>query len=64
MPFSALVDGEPPGVAHGLDVDKQGHGTMSQQRLYQLIREPRSITDRKLEITFLAPCEAYAFTFG
>ncbi|HMI98668.1 MAG TPA: redoxin domain-containing protein [Gaiellaceae bacterium] len=64
VPFRVLVDGEPPGAAHGLDVDEQGRGTVVQQRLYQLIREPRSITDRTLEITFLAPCEAYAFTFG
>jgi thiol-disulfide isomerase/thioredoxin len=64
VPFRVLVDGEPPGAAHGLDVDEQGRGTLVQQRLYQLIREPRSITDRTLEITFLAPCKAYAFTFG
>jgi thiol-disulfide isomerase/thioredoxin len=65
VPFRVLVDGEPPGAAHGLDVDEQGQGTVSQQRLYQLIREPGSITDRTFEITFLAPgVEAYAFTFG
>jgi thiol-disulfide isomerase/thioredoxin len=64
VPVRVLVDGEPPGEAHGLDVDEQGRGTLEQQRLYQLVREPRSITDRTLEITFLAPCEAYAFTFG
>ena len=65
VPFRVLVDGEPPGAARGLDVDEQGHGTLAQQRLYQLIRERRSITDRTFEITFLAPgVEAYAFTFG
>jgi hypothetical protein len=65
VPFRVLVDGEPPGGAHGLDVDEQGDGTLSQQRLYQLIRERGSITDRTFEITFLAPgVEAYAFTFG
>jgi thiol-disulfide isomerase/thioredoxin len=65
VPFRVLVDGEPPGDAHGLDVDEQGNGTLSQQRLYQLIREPGSITDRTFEITFLAPgVEAYCFTFG
>jgi thiol-disulfide isomerase/thioredoxin len=63
--FRVLVDGEPPGAAHGLDVDEGGHGTVSQQRLYQLIREPGSIADRTFEITFLAPgVEAYCFTFG
>jgi thiol-disulfide isomerase/thioredoxin len=63
--FRVLVDGEAPGDAHGLDIDKQGNGTLSQQRLYQLVREPRSITDRTFEITFFASgVEAYAFTFG
>jgi thiol-disulfide isomerase/thioredoxin len=65
VPFSMLVDGEPPGAAHGLDIDQQGHGTVAQQRLYQLIREPGTITDRTFEITYLAPgVEVYAFTFG
>jgi thiol-disulfide isomerase/thioredoxin len=65
VPFRVLVDGEPPGDAHGLDVDEQGNGTVAQQRLYQLIREGGSITDRTFEITFLAPgVEAYVFTFG
>jgi hypothetical protein len=65
VPFVVLVDGEPPGGAHGLDVDEQGHGTLSEQRLHQLIRERGPITDRTFEIMFLAPgAEAYAFTFG
>jgi thiol-disulfide isomerase/thioredoxin len=65
VPFRVLVDGEPPGDAHGLDVDEQGRGTVTQQRLYQLIRERGSIDDRTFEITFLAPdVEAYCFTFG
>jgi thiol-disulfide isomerase/thioredoxin len=65
VPFRVLVDGDPPGDAHGLDVDEQGHGTLSQQRLHQLIRERGAITDRTFEITYLAPgVEAYCFTFG
>jgi thiol-disulfide isomerase/thioredoxin len=65
VPFQVLVDGEPPGAAHGLDVDEQGKGAVAEQRLYQLIREPGSVTDRTFEITFLAPgVEAYVFTFG
>jgi hypothetical protein len=60
-----FVDGEPPGDAHGLDVDEEGSGTVVQQRLYQLIREPGSIEDRTFEISFPAPgVEAYCFTFG
>jgi hypothetical protein len=65
VPFRVLIDGEPPGAAHGLDVDEEGQGAVSQQRLYQLIREPGSIADRTFEISFLAPgVEAYSFTFG
>jgi hypothetical protein len=63
--FRVLVDGEPPGAAHGLDVDVQGNGTVAEQRLYQLIRQPQPIADRQFEIEFLDPgVEAYAFTFG
>jgi len=65
VPFRVLVDGEPPGEAHGVDVDERGQGTVVEPRLYQLIREPGSITDRTIEITFLAPgVEGYVFTFG
>jgi len=63
--FRVSVDDEPPGDAHGLDVDEQGEGRVTQQRLHQLIREPGRVTDRTLEISFLDPgVEAYAFTFG
>jgi hypothetical protein len=65
VPFRVLVDGKPPGDAHGLDVDAQGNGTVAQQRLYQLVRERDAITDRTFEITFLGSgVEAYVFTFG
>ncbi len=65
VPFRVLVDGEPPGAAHGLDIDEQGYGTVAQQRLHQLIRQPGSIEDRTFEITFQAPgVEAFVFTFG
>ena len=63
--FRVRIDGQPPGVAHGIDVDDQGNGTVSQQRLYQLIRQPQPIADRQFEIEFLDPgVEAFAFTFG
>jgi len=63
--FRVLVDGEPPGDAHGLDIDEDGNGTLDRPRLHQLIRERGSITDRTFEIAFLAPgAEAYCFTFG
>jgi thiol-disulfide isomerase/thioredoxin len=65
VPFRVLVDGEVPGAAHGLDVDEEGRGTLVQPRLYQLVREPGSITDRTFEVAFLdAGVEAYVFTFG
>jgi thiol-disulfide isomerase/thioredoxin len=65
VPFHVRVDGQPPGPAHGLDVDQEGRGTLIQPRLYQLVREPGSITDRTFEIAFLdAGVEAYVFTFG
>ncbi len=62
--FRVLIDGQPPGAARGIDVDEQGNGTVSEQRLYQLIRQPKPIADRRFEIEFLDPgVEAYAFTF-
>ena len=53
--FRVLIDGKPPGAAHGIDVDEQGNGTVTEQRLYQLIRQPKPITDRQFEIEFLDP---------
>jgi thiol-disulfide isomerase/thioredoxin len=63
--FRVLIDGKPPGAAHGGDVDEQGYGTLDQQRMYQLIRQQKPIGDRVFEIEFLdAGAEAFAFTFG
>ncbi len=63
--FRLRVDGQPPGSAHGVDADEQGNGMVDDQRLYQLIRQPKPIVDRQLEIEFLDPgVEAFAFTFG
>lgn len=63
--FRVLLDGRSPGPAHGIDVDEQGYGSVTEQRLYQLIRQPKPIADRLLEIEFLDPgVEGYAFTFG
>ena len=63
--FRVLIDGRPPGAAHGIDVDEQGDGTETEQRLYQLIRHPKSIADRQFEIEFFGSgVEAFAFTFG
>jgi thiol-disulfide isomerase/thioredoxin len=63
--FRVLVDGQPPGAAHGSDTDAEGHGTLTGQRLYQLIRQPGPIADRTFEITFTGSgAQAFAFTFG
>ncbi len=63
--FQVLLDGQPPGVAHGIGVDDQGNGTVTEQRLYQLIRQRGIITEHTFEITFLDPgVQAYVFTFG
>jgi hypothetical protein len=63
--FRVLIDGQHPGPAHGVDVDDQGYGTVTEQRLYQLVRQPGPIADRTFEITFLdSAVEAYAMTFG
>ena len=65
VPFRVKVDGQPPGDAHGLDVDQNGEGVVVEPRLHQLIREDGRITERTFEITFAAAgVGAYAFTFG
>ena len=63
--FRVRLDGQPPGAAHGTDIDGQGRGNVVQPRLYQLIRQDGPVTDRTFDITFLDPgVEAYTFTFG
>jgi thiol-disulfide isomerase/thioredoxin len=63
--FRVLIDGQPPGAARGIDVDEQGAGTVTEQRLYQLIRQPKPIPDRQFQIEFLGSgVEVFAFTFG
>ena len=63
--FRVSIDGQPPDAAHGSDVDNQDYGTATEQRLYQLIRQPKPIVDRQFEIEFLDPgAEVFAFTFG
>ena len=63
--FRVTIDGQSPGIAHGVDVDGEGKGTVTQQRLYQLIRQQQPIVDRQFEIEFLDPgVEAFDFTFG
>jgi thiol-disulfide isomerase/thioredoxin len=63
--FRVLIDGKPPLAAHGIDTDDQGNGTVTEQRLYQLIRQPHPNADRQFDIEFLDPgVQTFAFTFG
>jgi thiol-disulfide isomerase/thioredoxin len=63
--FRVAIDGKLPGSSHGGDVDEGGQGIAVEQRLYQLIRQPRPIMERHFEIEFLdAGVEVFAFTFG
>ena len=63
--FRVLVDGQPAGADHGTDVDEQGSGTLTGQRVYQLVRQHGPVTERTFEIAFLDPGAAtYSFTFG
>jgi cytochrome c biogenesis protein CcdA/thiol-disulfide isomerase/thioredoxin len=63
--FRVKLDGAAPGEAHGMDTDAEGAGVVTQQRLYQLIRQPHGVADHTFEIEFLDPgVQAYSFTFG
>jgi thiol-disulfide isomerase/thioredoxin len=63
--FRVTIDGAFPGADHGFDVDAEGWGTVREDRLYQLVRQAGSVTDRTFEIKFSDPgVRAYAFTFG
>jgi thiol-disulfide isomerase/thioredoxin len=65
IPFRVLLDGEPPGPSHGVDVDEHGDGALREGRMYQLVRQHDAVRERTLQITFLEPgAEAYSFTFG
>ena len=65
IPFRVFLDGEIAKDAHGSDVDPAGSGMVSDQRTYQLIRQPGAIAERLFEVEFLdAGIEAYCFTFG
>ena len=63
--FKVTLDGQAPGADHGADIDAQGQGTVTGQRLYQLVRQRGSVGDRTFEIEFIDPgAQAFAFTFG
>jgi hypothetical protein len=63
--FRVLIDGQPPGSAHGVDLDEQGNGVVAEPRMYQLIRQTGRVADHQFEIQFLDPgVEVFVFTFG
>jgi thiol-disulfide isomerase/thioredoxin len=63
--FAVLLDGQPPGDDHGLDVDESGEGAVDEPRMYQLVRQRGGAAERDFEITFLDPdVRAYVLTFG
>ena len=64
--FRVRIDGADPGASHGTDTDASGAGVVTDQRLYQLIRQPAGEIHRHtFTIEFLdAGVQAYAFTFG
>ena len=63
--FRVRIDGELARDCHGADVTDQGMGSIREPRLYQLVRQSGTITDRTFEIEFLEPgVRAYCFTFG
>ena len=63
--YVVRLDGVPPGANHGVDTTPDGHGTVTTQRLYQLIRSSGKVGEHTFEIEFLDPqVQAFAFTFG
>jgi hypothetical protein len=65
IPFRLRLDGDAPGLSHGVDVDANGDGVLRDSRMYQLVRQHDAVRQRTLEITFSeAGAEAYSFTFG
>lgn len=63
--FRVRLDDAVPGNSHGVDTDAQGEGVITEQRLYQLIRQPDPSGEHVFSIEFLdVGAQAYAFTFG
>jgi hypothetical protein len=65
VPFRVTIDNEPLDDAAGSDVGPDGSGILTQQRMYQLMRQQAPIIDRVFAIEFLERgAEGFAFTFG
>jgi hypothetical protein len=50
--FRITIDGAAPGERHGTDVDAEGNGVVTEQRLYQLDRQTGAIREQTFEIRF------------
>jgi cytochrome c biogenesis protein CcdA/thiol-disulfide isomerase/thioredoxin len=63
--FHVELDGAPPGPNHGVDTRADGIGTVTEERLYQLIRQSQQVGQHTVTIQFLdRGVRAYSFTFG
>jgi len=63
--FRVTMDGQALGENHGVDTDAQGNGTVTEYRLYQLVRQKGAVGDHIFAIEFLDPgVQAFSFTFG
>lgn len=63
--FRVTINGAPPGADHGFDVDADGWGKVSDERLYQLVRQAGPVGEHTFEIEFFgAGVRAYGFRFG
>ena len=63
--FQMTLDGAAPGANHGTDIDAEGNGTVTETRLYQLVRQSGDARERTFEVRFLDPgVQAFVFTFG
>jgi thiol-disulfide isomerase/thioredoxin len=63
--FRVTIDGKAPGESHGVDMDAEGKGVVTDHRLYQLVRQNGPVTDHVFVIEFLdAGVQAFSFTFG
>jgi thiol-disulfide isomerase/thioredoxin len=63
--FHVQLDGSSPGANHGADTNANGDGVITEQRLYQLIRQTSAVGEHVFSIEFLDnDVQAYSFTFG
>lgn len=63
--YRVTLDGAAPGENHGMDSAADGSGSVTGEKLYQLLRLKKPAGDHTFSIEFLTPgVQAYSFTFG